>query len=137
MTRFISFAGVAIVGITLMWALPVIGLVAVAALLVVLPPWGRTFSERAVISGIVLLGGVAVLFPRAGNTTIDVNTARIFLAALLILCVSLYAIPQLRKTPLPKPRPIELVFLAVAGGLFYWLVSSYLGVTSDQLLSGL
>ena len=137
MTRLISLGVAALIGIVLLWLTPTVGFVAVAVLLVVLPPWGRTYAERAVISGIVLLGAIAVFFPRASSTPIDSVTARIFLTSLLIFAAALYAIPQLRKIPQPKPRLIDVVLLGVAGGLFYWLISGYLGVGAEQLLAGL
>ena len=137
MTRLTSFAAAAAVGIALLWVAPTIGLIAIAVLLVVVPPWGRTYAERAVISGIVLLGVAAVIFPRAGSTPIDAFTARSFLSALVVLSAALYLVPALRNTPLPKPRITGVVLLAIASGLTYWLISAYLGVSSQQILSGL
>ena len=137
MTRLATFAATALVGIALLWALPVVGVIAAVALLVVLPPWGRTYAERAVISGIVTLGAAAIIFPRAGFTPVDATTARLFLAGLIVLSVALYPVPQLRNTPLPRLRAVDIVLLGIAGGLFYWLVSAYLGATSQEIVSGL
>jgi len=136
-TRLASFAAAAVVGIALLWVAPAIGLLAIAVLLVVLPPWGRTYAERAVISGIVLLGAAALIFPRAGSTPIDAFTARSFLSALVIVSVALYLVPALRNTPLPKPRVTGLILLGIVAGLTYWLISAYLGVSSEQIVSGL
>ncbi len=78
MTRIGILAAAGAVGIALLWVSPLIGLIAVLALLAVVPPWGRTYAERAVISGIVVLGTAAIIFPRAGSTTVDAFTARSF-----------------------------------------------------------
>ena len=137
MTRIGIFAAATAVSIVLLWLAPIIGLLAIALVLVIVPPWGKTYAERAVISGIVILGSAAVIFPRAGATPVDAFTARSFLSALAIISVLLYLIPQLRNTPLPKPRIIDAALLALIAGLTYWLISAYLGVSSQQLLSGL
>ena len=137
MTRLASFAAAAAVGIALLWVAPTVGLMVIVVLLVIIPPWGRTYAERAVISGIVLLGAAAVVFPRAGSTPIDAFTARSFLSALVVLSVALYLVPSLRNTPLPKPRVTGLILLGIVAGLTYWLISAYLGVSSEQILSGL
>ena len=85
MTRLGILAAATAVGIALLWVSPLIGLIAVLALLTVIPPWGRTYAERAVISGIVVLGAGTIIFPRAGSTPVDAFTARSFLSGLLIL----------------------------------------------------
>ena len=72
-------AAVAAVVAVLLWVLPPVGLVAALALLAIVPPWGRSLTERAVISGIVLLGVVAIVFPRAGATPVTSTTARLLL----------------------------------------------------------
>ena len=137
MTRLATFAVTALVGIALLWTLPAVGVIAAVGLLVVLPPWGRTYAERAVISGIVVLGAAAVIFPRAGSTPIDATTARLFLTGLIVVSIMLYLVPQLRNRSLPRLRAVDLVLLGIAGGLFYWLVSAYLGATSQEVVSGL
>jgi hypothetical protein len=105
--------------------------------LIIVPPWGRTYAERAVISGIVTLGAAAIIFPRAGNTPVDAFTARAFLSGLAIIAVLLYLLPQLKNTPLPKPRITDVALLVLATGLAYWLISAYLGATSEEMVSGL
>ncbi len=137
MTRLATFAATALAGIALLWTLPVVGVIAAVALLVVLPPWGRSYAERAVISGIVILGAAALIFPRAGFTPVDATTARLFLTGLIVVSVALYSVPQLRNTPLPRLRAVDIVLLGIVGGLCFWLVSAYLGATSQEVISGL
>ena len=137
MTRIAVFAAAAAVSIALLWLVPVVGLIAIALVLIIIPPWGKTYSERAIISGIVVLGAAAVIFPRAGSTPVDAFTARSFLSAIAVVAVLVYLIPQLKNTPLPKPRITGIAFLAIAGGLAYWLISGYVGITAEQTLSGL
>ncbi len=50
-------------------------------MLVLLPPWGRSLTERAVVSGVVLLGVVAIVFPRAGSMPVTSTSVRLFLSA--------------------------------------------------------
>ena len=137
MTRIGILAATTAVSIALLWLTPLVGLIVIAVLLVAIPPWGRTYAERAVISGIVALGAAAVIFPRAGNTPVDAFTARSFLSALAVIAVALYLVPHLRSTPLPKPRITDAFLLVLAAGLTYWLLSAYLGASSQEMLSGL
>jgi hypothetical protein len=121
----------------MLWVAPAIGLIAIAVTLIIVPPWGRTYAERAVMSGIVTLGAAAIIFPRAGSTPVDAFTARAFLSAIAIIAVLLYLVPQLKNTPLPKPRITDAALIVLAAGLAYWLISTYLGATSEQMVSGL
>ena len=45
----VILAMVAAVSVVLLWILPPVGFVACCVLLVLLPPWGRTITERALI----------------------------------------------------------------------------------------
>ena len=137
MTRLIVIGVAAVVSVALLWVSPLVGLIFVLAFVAVVPPWGRTLAERAVISGIVFLGLVAVVFPRAGSTPVDAVTARGVLAGLVIAAAALYLVPALRSTPIPQPRVTDLVLFAIGGGLFFWLISAYLGASSQEMLSGL
>ncbi|MDC3376525.1 hypothetical protein OAV85_00795 [Candidatus Nanopelagicales bacterium] len=131
----LSVAGAA--AIVLLWVYPPLGLVAVAAFLIIVPPWGRTYAERAVISGIVVLGTAAIVFPRASTTPINPVTSRGFLAAFVVVGVLLYAIPALRRTPLPKLRLVDVLLLLAGVGLTWWLLSAYVGASSQEIVSGL
>lgn len=124
-------------GIALLLMAPLVGLIVVGALLAVVPPWGRTLAERAFISGIVLFGSAAIVFPRAGSTPVDATTSRLFFAGLLILGLVLYAIPRLRNTPIPKPRITDVALLALFVALTYWLISAYVNISSTEIVSGL
>ncbi len=137
MTRIAIFAASTAVSIALLWVAPAIGLIAIAVTLIIVPPWGRTYADRAVISGIVTLGAAAIIFPRAGSTPVDAFTGRAFLSGLAIIAVLLYLVPQLKDTPLPKPRITDAALIVLAAGLAYWLISTYLGATSEQMVSGL
>ena len=137
MTRIGILAASTAVAIALLWVAPIVGLIAIAMVLIIIPPWGKTYAERAVITGIVLLGAAAVIFPRAGSTPVDAFTARSFLSALAVIAVALYVIPPLRNTPLPKPRITDVALLALFAGMTYWFISAYLGTSAEQLLSGL
>ena len=85
MYRIIAASFGTAVAIALLWLAPQLGLVALAVVFTTVPPWGKTLAERAVISGIVILGAVAVIFPRAGSTQIDALTARLSFSGLALV----------------------------------------------------
>jgi hypothetical protein len=127
-----------VAAIALLWLAPPVGFVAVAILFVILPPWGRTLTERAVISGIVLLGLTGVVFPRASDV-LPVNhlSARLFFAGVLIAAVALRLIPRLRSAPYPRPRALDAVvglFVLVAA----WIpISAFRGASLEGTVSSL
>ena len=137
MTKIAILAVTTVFGIGLLWISPLLGLIVVGVLLAVVPPWGKTLAERAFISGIVILGATAVVFPRAGNTPIDAPTAKLFFSGLLLLGLLLYTFPQLRNTPIPKPRITDAALLTLFVALTYWLIAAYLDISSSEIVSGL
>ena len=90
--------------VVLVWLLPPVGLVAAAVLLALLPPWGRTVAERAAISGVVVLGVIAVVFPRAGAMPVTHASGRLLVTVLLLAALALRAVPRLRAIGLPIGR---------------------------------
>lgn len=120
-----------------LWFAPLLGLLATAITLAIVPPWGRGLIERAVISGIVFTGGVALIFPRSGSTPIDHTTARLFLIALLVLALALRLIPRLRTTPIPRPTWTDAVVIVTVALAAWWPISAYWGVDAAGTLSGL
>lgn len=123
--------------VALLWLVPVVGLVAVAVLLVLTPPWGRSLTERAVISAVVVSGVAALVFPRAGSTPITETSTRVFLAALVLAVLALRAIPALRRLPIPRPTIADGLVLALVVVMSYVLASAYLGVAEPSIVSGL
>jgi len=123
--------------IALLWLAPPVGFVAVAILFVILPPWGRTLTERAVISGIVVLGLTGVVFPRASDL-LPVNhlSARLFFAGVLVAAVALRLIPRLRSAPYPRPRELDAfvgLFVLVAA----WIpISAFRGHILSETVVG-
>lgn len=131
-----------LVVIALLLLLPPVGVIAAAIALATLPPWGRTITERAIISAVVTLALVAIIFPRNGSTPIDSVTARIFLAALVTFTAALSAIPQIRSTSLavPKldrPKLLDYLTLTFFAASFLWLLFVYIGTDDYQTLSGM
>jgi hypothetical protein len=133
----VVLAAATAVVVALLWLVPVVGLVAAAVLLVVTPPWGRSLAERAVISGVVVCGVAALVFPRAGSTPITETSTRLFLAALVVAVLALRAIPALRRVPIPRPTIADGLVLALILGMSYVLVSAYLGIAEPAIVSGL
>lgn len=133
----IIMAAAAAVAAVLVWVLPPVGFLAAVAVLVVVPPWGRTLSERAVISGLVLMGVVAVAFPRAGGTPVTSVSAHLLLTGLLALAVALRLVPRLRDVPIPRPNLADALIAALAGVSAWWLMSAYVGRTATEIVSGL
>ena len=123
--------------IALLWLLPPVGFVAALVMLVLIPVWGRTLTERAVISGVVLLGVIAVVFPRAGATPVTPTTARLLLAVVMILLLALRLHPKLRGIGIPRPTLTDglAALLAVLSG--WWLMAAYVGRSTVEIVSGL
>ncbi len=127
-----------VLAIALMWLAPPVGFISVAVLFVILPPWGRTITERAVISGIVLLGLTAVVFPRASDL-LPVNhlSARVFFAAVLVGAFALRLIPRFRTVGYPRPRILD-VLIAVFIALIAWIpINAFRGASIEGTTSAL
>jgi hypothetical protein len=125
------------VAAVLLWVLPPAGLVVAVALLAVVPPWGRSLTERAVISGIVLLGVVAVVIPRAGVTPVTSTTARLLLVGLLVAGLALRFVPRLRDSGVPRPTLSDAIVGALTVASAWWLMAAYVGRSAYELVSGL
>jgi hypothetical protein len=121
----------------LLWVLPPVGLVAAVALLAVVPPWGRSLTERAVISGVVLLGVVALVFPRAGATPVTSTTARLLLVGLLVGVLALRLVPRLREVAIPRPTLSDAIVGLLTVASAWWLMAAYVGRSAYELVSGL
>jgi hypothetical protein len=120
-----------------LWVAPLLGVIASAVTMAIVPPWGRGLIERAVISSIVGLGVIALVFPRAGSTPIDHTTARALLIGLMVLGLALRAIPQLRRIPVPRPTIPDAIVIVTIALAAWWPVSAYLGADAAQTVSGL
>jgi len=128
----------ALIAIALLFVYPPVGFIAVALLVCTIAPWGRTLSERAIVSVLVGLTVIAVVFPRNGSTPINADTARFHLVGLLILVLVLRAIPRLRVTPwIPRVRLLDFFMLGFFLASTFWLLSSYIGTTDYETLSGM
>ena len=66
----IGLAIATVVSIALLWILPPVGFVACAVMLVIAPPWGRSITERGLISLLLALGVIAIAFPRASSVPV-------------------------------------------------------------------
>jgi hypothetical protein len=137
MTRIGSLAAGAAVGIVLLWVSPLVGLIAVLLLFAVVPPWGRTYAERAVISLVVTLGFVALAFPRAGATPIDRVSVQLFLTIVLVVVCALNFLPKLRSRSLPHLRLTDALLLALVVVFGFALSIPFLGDTNEQVVAGL
>lgn len=133
----IALVALVLISAAALWFAPLLGLLATAISLAIVPPWGRSLVERAIISGIVGLGAIAIVFPRAGGTPINHATARLFLIALLVLALALRFTPRLRCAPLPRPTWTDtIVFVTIAIGA-WWPISAYWGAEPGNIVSGL
>ena len=132
----VIFAAVAAVSVVLLWLLPPVGFIACCVLLIVLPPWGRTITERALISIVVLLGLVALIFPRAGATPITATSAHLGLALAVLAVAAARFIPRLAR-PLPKLNVSDALIGIMLVGTSWWLMSAYVGRSLYGIVSGL
>ncbi|MCF8530768.1 MAG: hypothetical protein K9G69_05690 [Candidatus Nanopelagicales bacterium] len=126
-----------LLAIALLWLVPAVGLFVALAAFALLPPWGRTYTERAVISIIVLLGVIAIAFPRNSGVPIDPTTARLTFSAFIVLAVALRLIPKLRSVEFPRVRVADSLILVLFIGSAFWLTRAYWGADPSQILSGL
>lgn len=129
-------AVVAAVAVVLLWLVPPVGFVAAGVLLILLPPWGRTITERALITIIVLIGLVALIFPRAGATPVTTTSAHLFITVAVVALVAARFIPRLAR-PIPKPTISDALLGIMLVGTSWWLMSAYLGRNLYSLVSGL
>lgn len=120
-----------------LWLAPLLGVIATAITLAIVPPWGRGLIERAVISSIVGLGAIALIFPRASTTPIDHTTARMFLFGLMVFALGLRVVPRLRHVPLPRPTWPDVIVVITIALAAWWPISVYLGADAAQTVSGL
>ena len=138
MTRFWGvLLGVSALAIAALWIAPAIGFVAVAVLLVLVPPWGSSLTERAIVSGVVLLGVIAVVFPRAGSTPVSTTSARILLTVVLLVALGARLWSGQKDTALPRPTVSDGLVLALAAVSGWWLMAAYVGRSAAEILSGL
>jgi len=123
--------------VALLWLLPPVGLVAVGVMLVLLPPWGRSLTERAVVSGVVLLGVVAIVFPRAGSMPVTSTSVRLFLSLLVLGLLALRLVPRLRQVSIPRPTLSDAIAALLGMVSAFWLMSAYIGRSTTEIVSGL
>ena len=138
LTRYVAaLAGATALTIIVLWLVPPVGVVAAAVMLVLLPPWGRSLTERGVISGLVLLGVIAVAFPRAGVTPVSSVTARLLISLALLAVLALRLVPRLRAVPIPRPSLSDGLALLLGVLSAIWLMAAYVGTSTSQIVSGL
>ncbi len=135
--RLAALAAATGLSLALLWLLPPVGFLASVVLLALLPPWGRSLTERAVISGVVLLGVAAVVFPRAGSLPVTSTSARVFITLLVGGALALNFVPRLRDVGIPRPTVsdgLAALLAVVSGG---WLMAAYIGRSTVEIVSGL
>ena len=131
------FAAVTAAVIAAVWLLPPVGLAAALIMLALLPPWGRTLVERAAVSFVVVLGVIAVVFPRAGSTPVTHLSAHLLITLLLLAFLALRAVPRLREVGLPRVEPVDVVSGLVGVVTVVWLLSTYAGRSLQQVIASL
>ena len=138
----IALGVLALLAAVLLWLVPPVGFVSAVVMVVLLAPWGRSLAERAVVTGVVLLGVIAVAWPRAGSTPVSALSARLLLVVAMAVLFALGFVPAIRKMTddLPiVPRPTWndgiVALLAVVSGA--WLMAAYVGASAQQIVAGL
>lgn len=138
MSRYVgALAGASALGILALWLVPPVGFVAVVVLLVLMPPWGRSLTERAIVSGMVALGVIALAFPRAGATPVTQVGARLTLTVVVLLALGTRLVPALREVRIPRPTLADGLVLALAVLSSWWLMAAYVGRSAAEIVSGL
>lgn len=131
-------AAAGVVSIALLWLVPPLGFIGCVVLLAIAPPWGRSLTERAIISAIVIAGLVAVAIPRGSEVPVTQTSARLGLSLLVLIAIALRFVPQLKPfATLPRPRLADwcVAGLVIVSGL--WLMSAYFGASASEIVSGL
>jgi hypothetical protein len=138
MSRFLIALSVA-TGLVIgaLWLVPAVGFVAALVLLMLVPPWGRSLTERAVVSGVVLLGAVALAFPRAGSMPVTSTSARLAVTLLLLGVLALRLVPSLREVGIPRPTVGDGIAVVLGIASAAWLMAAYVGRSTVEIVSGL
>ena len=138
MSRFLIALSVA-TGLVIgaLWLVPAVGFVAALVLLMLVPPWGRSLTERAVVSGVVLLGAVALAFPRAGSMPVTSTSARLAVTLLLLGVLALRLVPSLREAGIPRPTVSDGIAVVLGIASAAWLMAAYVGRSTVEIVSGL
>ena len=95
-TSELILGALAIIAAALLWISPPIGFALTVALFAVLPPWGKSITERAIISVTVIVGLVALTIPRGSDVPVTQSSARIGLVMLLVAAFALRFVPKLK-----------------------------------------
>lgn len=132
-----AIAVASVATVAAVWLVPPVGFVAALVLLVVIPPWGRSLSERAVVSSVVICGLVAVVFPRAASTPVTQVSARLALTLAVVGLLALRLLPALREVRIPRPTLSDGLVLGLGALSAWWLMAAYVGRTSYEIVSGL
>jgi len=139
MTRTNKILAVAaIAAIALLWLAPLLGFIGCVVLLAIAPPWGRTLTERGIISAVVIAGIIAMTIPRGSEVPVTQTSARLGLSILVVVAMGLRLVPRLRaQATLPKPTAADwgIAALVLVSGV--WLMSAYVGANPYELVSGL
>lgn len=134
----LGLGGMTVLAIVALWLAPPVGFVISAALFALLPPWGRSITERAIISVVLIAGVVALTIPRGSEIPVTQSSARIGLVALLVVAFTLRSLPRLKKyAAIPRPQTIDFAVAAFIAVLALWLMSAYRGVGPYGIVSGL
>ncbi|MDO9485241.1 MAG: hypothetical protein Q7K25_04175 [Actinomycetota bacterium] len=130
--------GATALAVAFIWLLPPLGILGALALLAIAPPWGRTITERAIISAIVISGVVALAIPRGSQIPVTEASARLGLSIVLIIAVVLRLVPRFKTyATVPRPKTADWCVAALVVVSALWLMSAYFGASADQIVSGL
>ena len=127
----------AVAAAALLFVVPPVGFIACAVMLVIAAPWGRTLTERGIISGLIIVGLVSITIPRASSVPVTTLTAHLGLAVITVITVALRFAPRLNAIGIPRPKAADWVVGALAALSALWLMAAYIGQGAYQILSGL
>ena len=137
LSRSLVITVVAALIVSSVWTVPAVGLFATVIFMMIAAPWGRSLMERALVSGLVVLGLVAIIFPRAGNMPLDAISARLLVSLIVLAVAAASWLPPVRATPGPRVGIADVGALAVLAVMVAWIVSAYRGLPVEKVVSGL
>jgi hypothetical protein len=127
----------ALIALIALIALPSVGLFLVALALIVLPPWGRTYAERAVITGLILVGVIAIVFPRAGSISLDRMSATALFGGLLMFAMLLRVFPRVASLGMPRFNTVDAIVGLTTVLVAAVPIKTFFGLTSEQMVASL
>ena len=136
--------GLLIMAIVLLWAIPMVGVVAAVAVGFTLAPWGRRLGERLLVGAVVAAGSVALIFAalQVASALLPTLTWRVLMTAVLLGEIAAVVLRRSEQSRIIAPVwPVvgwsEGIALGTGVVLFAVMGLPYLLVSTSHALTAL